>query len=149
MAGEGGDPGLGGLLDATLARSLGPRERFNLTVAWRPVPWAAPEARVAAGPPAPPGAALAERDLALPTGRAVAEAPPGELPGPPLDRAAEAVRMELPRRASEAWAEDPLLRALAERALAQHLASGGSAEEWFDAQLRPNRARATLALWRV
>ncbi|MEM3086334.1 MAG: hypothetical protein QXO51_06035 [Halobacteria archaeon] len=63
---KGRDPGLEGVVNDTLARLLGPRHRFNLTAAWRPVPWAGPEWRFAVGSPAPERATKVERVMTLP-----------------------------------------------------------------------------------
>lgn len=156
LAQVAGEDGAGGDTEAAavahLSRSLAPRDRFNLTVTWRPVPWAEPAARMAVGPPAPSGAALVERDLVLPVGEGAAEAlavEPSASPGRLLDRASEVVARGLPGETRKPWSEHRALRAAAEEAFGKWIQGGGSVGGWLAEQLRPNRARAVLAVWRA
>ncbi len=95
------DPGLEGVVNDTLARLLGPRYRFNLTAAWRPVPWAEPEWRFEVGPAVPQRATLVERPMTLPVGEGFVELlrrhaqdpDPGKL----LNQSVTAVRLSLTR----------------------------------------------------
>lgn len=224
MAGDGG-PGPEEAVNDTLARALGPREKFNLTVVWRPVPWAGPEARLEVGPAVPQRATVVERGVGLPVGDGLRELLEKWVKGPGADKmlnqSVTAVRLSLTRveiaycevcgynRSAEAlgegleeqlqtrvrvslkpvredvfdafvnghhvfskaregripllrdinlfpesWEVQPEFQALAQEALDRRLRTSGplqglgEALKWLqDEQLRPNRARAVLALW--
>lgn len=95
------DPGLEGTVNDTLARLLGPRYRFNLTAAWRPVPWAGPEWRFEVGAPVPQRATLVERQMTLPVGEGFRELMEREVKSRKaadmLDQSVTAVRLSLTR----------------------------------------------------